>query len=205
MRKKLRLLLTVCAAAFLSVPGMAGAESPVEKFLEILRTSCVNMECRYELYASGTVYKGAAAGQVQSTAYRIKAGGFEFFCDGGVLWTLDYEAGEAVIEPVEDAVAISVSNPVRLFAELGDSFEVVRSSSENGRWTYIMAAKAECGIKTAEIVLSSAGILLKGNFMLSDGSRMKTEVVSMTSSAAKPLSYFRPDTDFSDWVVTDLR
>lgn len=197
--------MTAFAAAFLSAPALSGAESPVDKFLEMFRTSCVSIECRYELSVSETVYKGVAAGQVQGRAYRMKAGGFDFFCDGRVLWTLDYEAGEAVIEPVEEAGEISVSNPVRLFAGLGDSFEIVRSSSENGRWTYMMTAKAECGIKTAEIVLTSAGILVKGNFMLSDGSRIRIDVISMTSSRLKPLSYFRPETDFSDWVVTDLR
>lgn len=187
------------------VHAAPGAETPMEKLAELFGTSCVSMECGYELSVPGTVVKGEASGLVQGSAYRMKAGGFDFFCDGSVLWTLDNDAREAVIEQTDDAVTGYAANPAHVFVRLADAFEIVRSSSANGKWTYVLTAKEECGIKTAEVVMTSAGILLSGNFILSDGNRMKVEIFSMSTSDAKQLSYFRPDTDFSDWVVTDLR
>ncbi len=203
----MRIFLNTMAAALFAVCVQAapGAVTPMERLAEMFRTSCVSLECRYELSVQGTVVKGEASGQVQGSAYRMKAGGFDFYCDGHVLWTLDNAAREAVIEQVDDAVAGYAANPAQVFVRLADAFDIASSSSANGKWTYVLTAKEKCGIKTAEVVMTSAGILVKGNFVLADGNRMKVEVHSMSSSDAKLLSYFRPDADFGDWVVTDLR
>lgn len=205
MKGFLTSLMAALASFAVSVPAVSGAETPMERLSELFRTSCVSMECRYELSVRGTAVKGEASGQVQGNVYRMNAGGFEFFCDGRALWTLDNAAREAVIEQADDAQSGYDTNPARIFVRLADAFETVSSSSANGRWTYVLTAKEDCGIKTAEVVMTSAGILLSGNFVLSDGSRMKIEVISMSSSALKPLSYFRPDTDLGNWTVTDLR
>lgn len=183
-----------------------GYSSPMEKLTDCFINSCVMVECRYELTLHGTLVKGDAVLQVQGTSYRMTAGGLDSFCDGHTLWTIDNEAMEAVAEPVEDGPAGYAANPALLIMRLGDAFDVEKSSSSNGRWIYVLSAKTDCGIKKAEIVMTSAGILIQGKFSLSDGTVVKMEVISMTSSALKPASYFRPETNFGKtWVVTDLR
>lgn len=194
--------VTLAAVSFLTTAG----QTPWDKMCGLFASSCVEISCSYEGSYAGTLLKGEALLTVQGKSFRMSGNGLEVSCDGNSIWTVDNEAKEAVIEAAEDALSGNMGNPALILVRLDDLFEVRDVSSDGVTWTYSLSAKVDCGIKKADVAVTSAGILRHGTFSLSDGNVLKARILSMKETVGKPESFFRPclPSDPS-WTVTDLR
>lgn len=128
---------------------------------------------------------------VQGDSYFMSGNGLDIFCDGESVWTVDHDALEAVVETAENVTGAALGNPALLIVRLDELFYVRNASSSGNRYRYELSAKEDCGIKKADVDVTSAGILLGGEFSMSDGTDVKVEVVSMKSLMNKPSGAFR--------------
>ena len=193
-------LLSMAAAA-----AQTAHRTALDKLCDALSSSCVDMECSYLMYVSQTRMSGEAKVSVQGESYTMVGNGLQVYCDGSKVWTVDSTSKEVYVESVDDMAANSLANPAALFMRLGTSFEVVSSSPSNGSFSYRLAPKDDCGVLSAELVLSQDGTPQSAVFVLEDSLKVDVTVQSMTIEKTKPEDVFRPQVSFgSDWIVTEL-
>ncbi len=198
----------IVLTAFVAVLSCAAAlaQSPLDRLYHAFSSSCVELALSYEGKLGKTLLKGEATLLVQGDSYLMSGNGLDVFCDGESVWTVDHDALEAVVETAENGTGAAWGNPALLIVRLDELFYVRNASSSGNRYRYELSAKEDCGIKKADVDVTSAGILLGVEFTMSDGTAVKVEVVSMKSLMNKPSDAFRPGFVFGpDWTVTDLR
>ena len=193
-------LLSMAAAS-----AQTAHRTALDKLCDALSSSCVDMECSYLMYVSQTRVTGEAKVSVQGEAYAMTGNGLQVYCDGSKVWTVDSASKEVYIESVDDMATNSLANPAALFMRLGTSFETVSSSQSGGRFSYRLAPKVNCGVLSADLVLTQDGKPLSAVFALEDGLKVDVTVKSVSIEKTKPEDAFRPQVSFgSDWIVTEL-
>ena len=193
-------LLVVIAAA-----AQTAHRTALDKLCDALSSSCVTMECSYQMLVSQTSISGDAAVAVQGDLYRMSGNGLQVYCDGDKVWTVDSAAKEVYVESVDDMATNSLANPAALFMRLGTAFKVSSSTQNGGKLSYSLEPKEDCGILSADLTLTQEGNPLSALFRLEDGVKVDVTVESMSIEKTKPEDDFRPQVSFgSDWIVTEL-
>lgn len=183
------------------------AQASLSALRNIFSSSSVIIECDYETLVSNVKITGHSQLLVQGEMYTMSGNGIRVFCDGNSVWTIDDTSREAIIESCTSHGMDYVSSPVLLLAEL-DKFFKVRSSKSlgGGKEQVVLESLADCGVKQADLTLTSDGKVASAKFLLNDGNTLSVKVVSMKKTEEKQKSFFSPQQKFgSDWVVTDLR
>ena len=195
-------------AAFLSMvaaTAQTAHRTALDKLCDALSASCVTMRCTYSMNVSQTRLTGEAEVSLQGASYKMTGNGLQVYCDGSKVWTVDSASKEVYVEAVDDLAANSLANPAALFMRLGSSFDVVSSLQSGGNFFYRMSPKVDCGVLSAELVLSSDGKPVSAVFVLEDSLKVDVSVKSMTVEKTKPEDDFRPQVAFgSDWIIIEL-
>ena len=193
-------LLSMAAAA-----AQTAHRTALDKLCDALSSSCVTMQCSYQMFVSQTRVTGEAEVSVQGDSYKMSGNGLQVYCDGVKVWTVDPTTKEVYVESVGDMAVNSLANPAVLFMHLGASFDVVSSSQSGGMFSYKLAPRINCGVVSADLVLVQDGKPVSAVFVLEDGLKVDVTVKSMSMGKIKPEDEFRPQVSFgSDWIVTEL-
>lgn len=177
----------------------------LDKLYDALSSSCVTMKCAYQMRVSQTRLTGEAELSVQGDSYIMAGNGLQVYCDGAKVWTVDSTTKEVYIESVDNLEINSLANPAALFMRLGTSFDVVSSSMTDGNISYRLAPKEDCGVLSADLILSQDGKPVSAAFVLEDSLKVDVTVESMSIEKTKPEDVFRPQVAFgSDWIVIEL-
>lgn len=152
----------IVLTAFVAVLSCAAAlaQSPLDRLYNAFSSSCVELVLSYEGRFGKTLLKGEATLLVQGDSYFMSGNGLDIFCDGESVWTVDHDALEAVVETAENVTGAALGNPALLIVHLDELFYVRNASSSGNRYRYELSAKEDCGIKKADVDVTSAGILL---------------------------------------------
>ena len=196
-------ILTVLS--FLTIQSFA--QTPLESLRSAFSTSAVSLECDYETMLQNTKVTGHSELYVQGKMYIMRGYGLEVYCNGTSIWTIDESSHEMVIDSCSDDQIDYMANPALILADIDKLFEVKSHKSiASGKVQYIFDAIAECGVRQADIVLTSEGMITDAVFVLEDADNLTVKVTSMKKAEEKPASFFSPQQKFgSDWIVTDLR
>lgn len=197
----------------------AAAQPVWEKFVSAVSGRCVSFP--YSCVSRGKVtVKTDGNVKVQGSSFIVKTGGMEIRCDGRARWIVDRNAGEVVIESVDDGSGVSAAvDPAVLVNELGRYFAAGRSSVvKNGSQTLtetefrpVSSSSDVSGISTMTMWFkdSSSGrpSIVRAVLKMKDGTENEFSIPSMSFSAPEPASVFRFDSAGYDasWVITDLR
>lgn len=198
-------MMTVALLVVIAAAAQTAHRTALDKLCDALSSSCVTMECSYQMYVSQTPVSGDAAVAVQGDLYKMSGNGLQVYCDGDKVWTVDSAAKEVYVESVDDMATNSLANPAALFMRLGTAFKVSSSSQNGGKLSYRLEPKEDCGILSADLTLTQEGNPLSAFFLLEDGVKVDVTVESMSIEKTKPEDDFRPQVSFgSDWIVTEL-
>ena len=198
-------MMAVVSLSMTMAMAQTAHRTALDKLCDALSSSCVSMECSYLMYVSQTRLTGEAKVSVQGDSYAMVGNGLNVFCDGSKVWTVDYTTKEVYVEPVDDVAANSLANPAALFMRLGTSFDVVSSSRSEENFSYKLKPMEDCGVLSADLVLSPEGKPVSASFLLEDSLKVEVSVMSMIIEKTKPEDAFRPQVSFgSDWIITEL-
>ena len=199
------MLMLAVLVSMIAAKAQTAHRTALDKLYDALSCSCVTMECSYSMTVSQTRLSGQAHVSVQGDSYVMDGNGLLVHCDGVKVWTADYTTKEVYIESVEDLAANSLANPAALFMRLGTSYDVASSSQTGGKSVYRLIPNQDCGVLSADLVLTPDGKPVSAVFVLDDSLKVDVTVESMTIEKTKPEDAFRPQVSFgSDWIVTEL-
>lgn len=199
------IMITAALLSMAAAAAQTAHRTALDKLCDALSSSCVAMQCSYQMFVSQTRVSGEAHVSVQGDSYKMIGNGLQVYCDGSKVWTVDSTTKEVYIESVDDMAVNSLANPAALFMHLGTSFNVVSSAQAGGKLSYKLAPKVNCGVISADLVLTQDGKPVSAVFALEDGLKVDVTVKSMSTEKIKPEDDFRPQVSFgSDWIVTEL-
>ena len=182
------------------------AQTPISSLRNFFASGSVSIDAEYEMTIPNTAISGETVLLVQGDMYHVRGNGLDVFNNGNTVWTIDELAREVIIERSVDVQQDYMSNPVLLLSKMDEYFKVQSLKTMNSKSVYVLESKANCGISSVTLTLSSDGKVDSGEFTLNDGNVLSVKVLSMKKAEEKPSSFFSPQVKFgSDWVVTDLR
>ena len=206
-------LLSYVIAAFMFLAAACDpsrAEGLLDRLYTDLMNSCVSMDYTYSTMVSGARLSGNGTILLQGNMWRMSGNGVDMWCDGSLMWTVDQEAKEVVIDVASDDSPVEImSNPATLFADLQKWFsvEAERNTSDGKAVLYMLKPVEDIDIEYVNVeLLKTDGSLRSGSFAMNDGNEVSIRVSSMKVMPKKHTSAFRPYMSFdSSWIVTDMR
>lgn len=197
------LLLLSAAGSYAQTDGL------IDRLYSRFSSSCIELDYSYVTRMSGVRMEGQGLLQVQGDMWRNTGNGIEIWCDGKTVWTVDPVAEEVIIESVSPDTGDGLVNPVLMFIDMNEHFNVTKELSGNDGKTviYVLEPKSDMGIEFFNVeLLESDASIRSGSFAMEDGNEVKISVASMKSVENKSATFFRPSQKFdSSWIVTDLR
>ena len=98
------------------IVASAAAQKTQHAALDRLRAaisdSCLDLKCTYTMYVSDTRVQGKADVVLQRNAYTMRGDGFEVYCDGTKVWTVDCSLKEVYVETIDSEDVNALLNPV---------------------------------------------------------------------------------------------
>lgn len=201
--------MLLAAAVLLLSLFHVSADTVLSAFSSRAAVSCVSFEYSFSVGEAGFAkMSGKGTAEVSGDAFRVTGNGLEIVCDGQTRWISDAEAGEVVIEAVEEGNMDFVTNPALLVSCPEDKFEEVSSDYADfgGKKCrrIILRPKVRAGIK--RIVMYFAADLPAGAEVTSDdGSVTVFSISGLKFAGLRPASSYRPEGFPSGWIVTDMR
>ena len=183
----------------------------LKAFVDKASSSRLVFDYTYKAESRGVPISGSGTATVQDGCFILSGDGLEIYCSDSEKWTVDTQAMEVVIEPVQDASDI-VFNPAVLSSSLADSFTWNPSGktvSFEGKSVILYAlapVDKAAAIKSLTVFMNKsvpAGIQV----LLSDGTKITVSIVSFSAVPKGGMSDFKPSEDSFDssYVITDLR
>ena len=187
----------------------------LDSFLSRLESSAADFTYAYRIERSGSpdVTSGGRT-VMKGTSYRTDADGLEIYCDGTVVWTVDRDSREVVIETCDQSrPGASGMNPLLLLRQFDKIFSVTGSDVSvdgNGReiHTYRLEADSSLDMKQLVVSISAAGdAIFSARMEMKDGTVIDCTIPSFSFSSAVDDGIFSLDTGTLDssYIVTDLR
>lgn len=204
----------IIASAFvlcgLYVAAAAQGTSALEQLCAKMADCSAVLNYSYTLTMAGVKTVGDGVLTVQDKSYLMNGNGVRIYCNGSVMWVVDEAGREIMIDSVSQGADAYLSNPVLLFTNLEEIFNVGVPLANGASRTYKLTPKVSCGIASGEVTLNTSGVspmFSSGTFDMSDGGKLDVKIKSMTFSAKKPLTFYTLDlsTFDSSWMITDLR
>lgn len=183
----------------------------LKAFVDNASSSRLVFDYTYKAESRGVPISGSGTATVQDGCFLLSGDGLEIYCNDSEKWTVDTQAREVVIEPVQDASDI-VFNPAVLSSSLGDSFTwnpSGKAASFDGKSviSYSLApADKSNAIKSLTIFMNKS-VPAGMQVLLSDGTKTTVSIVSFSAVPKGRMSDFKPSEDAFDssYVITDLR
>jgi len=207
-------------AALLSVaPAVSAQESVLQAFSGKVSASRVSFDYSWSMQAGRTKVEGKGCVVLQGAAFRMEGNGLDVRCDGKTLWTVDEEAGEAVIEALDPSGVDYSANPALLVSAVDKAFREVSSHRENFRGKNARVCVLEpvdeaaslggTDIVSLKLYFAPDKVELTGAaFTMEDGSVSVFQLDNMKfAPVSDDMEPFRLDvkTLDKDYFVTDLR
>ncbi|MGM9742410.1 MAG: outer membrane lipoprotein carrier protein LolA [Candidatus Cryptobacteroides sp.] len=189
----------------------AEGQDIIKRFSEAVASHCVEVAYSYDA-VSGVAVSGTGTLRLQGSSFLMKGDGLEIWCDGVTRWTLDREAGEMVVESVEDNVAgVAAADPAVILTSLDTHFTIGSVTKVSGGLTKVdfNPESGVLGISSLSVWLADgeAPVLSRAVMVLGDGTRTELSFSSMKYLAKVSPEEFSFDmkTAGKSWVITDLR
>ncbi|MGM9749003.1 MAG: outer membrane lipoprotein carrier protein LolA [Candidatus Cryptobacteroides sp.] len=206
--KRLSFIISLLCIAFSSAFAQTDY---LRTFVDNASSSRMVFDYTYKAESRGVPVSGSGTATVQDGCFILSGDGLEIYCDGKERWTVDTQAREVVIEPVQDASDI-VFNPAVLSSSLADSFTwnpSGKSASFDGKSVIsysLTPADKSAAIKYLTVYMNKS-VPAGMQVLLSDGTKTNVSIVSFSAVSKGSLSDFAPSENAFDssYVITDLR
>ena len=175
-----------------------------------MKSSSVSMQYTYSLSSSGVRTVGEGNVVIQDNSFVMKGNGLEIYCDGKTMWVVDPEGKEVMIESPVEGERSYLDNPLLLFVNMQEVFDVGAGVRDGNVFRYSLTPKVSCGIDSASVAVKdseTSPVVTEAHIALDDGSGLDIRIKSMTFNDKKPLTSFYYDISVLDssWMITDLR
>ena len=171
--------------------------------------SCVSMDYSYVMHTSDVKTAGEGSLMLQDSNYVMRGNGLQINCEGNLMWIIDPEGKEVIIQSASEGEQAYMDNPALLFVDMPEVFKVSTVKRSGTVNTYCLSPAVACGIKTAliDVISGISPVMTSAHFSLSEGGELDIKIKSMTFSEKKPLTSFFYDVSGLDpsWLTTDLR
>ena len=189
---------------------MAAAADPFRTFASRVAASCVSFDYTFESMHDGVKFTGNGSAAVQGEAFRMEGNGLKIFSDGKTRWTVDADAQELIIEPVDAAATDFISNPALLVSAADKAFDAVPAGAATFKGqtvsAYSLTPRKDVGISRLQLYFRQDE-LVGVSLTVDDGTTSEFALSHLTFADPGSLAAFRYDerSAGSGWVVTDLR
>lgn len=205
MKKVFLLILSALGATGL----WAQERGPVGDFAATLASSDVSFRYAFEVKRDVPM-KGNGTASLCGPAYHVSGNGMDIWCDGVTRWTIDRNAREAYIEPVNAESADYLSNPATLLGALEQSFRVISASDVTLNGKKLQAFKLapaldETGLDRVVLYLDGS-VPVRVSIVVEDGTETVFRLSNYSVKEKSDAVYaFDIASLGADYVVTDLR
>jgi len=164
-------------------------------------------------FTAGSSMSGSGSVVLQGNCFKLSAGSVEMTCNGKDLWTVDKEAEEAIIEPVDTPETAGAFNPALLITALDQAFSIKgqNTTTVGGKKAirYILVPKQKGSDLTelVAVIAEDASALYSLKCTIKDGTVTNFTIPSFTFGPKSDISEFTvSDSAFGkNYIVTDLR
>lgn len=202
----------ISAFALVFMACTMAAQNPIGPFVASISESCTDIEYSFTTIADVPV-KGSGTVKIQGDSFIMRGGGLEVWCDGKTSWTIDREAEELIIAPIDSGTSASRTNPALMLGTIDKYFTVktMESVTESGvkvQKLELLPISDQTGIKFLTIWLKADGTsITKAEMETDDGVGMVFEFQSIKflPKISEDTFVFNDKNLGKSWVVTDLR
>jgi len=163
-------------------------------------------------FKSGSL-SGSGSATIMGNCFYLKAGPLEMTCNGKILWTVDKDAEEAIVEPVDTPETAGVFNPALLITCIDQAFKVKSklSTTVGGASAvkyYLTPKSSEIEIKElVAVIAADASAIYSLTATTKDGTVTSFTIPSFSfSPKTDAKEYSISESAFGgNYIITDLR
>jgi len=200
-----------CSLALL--PGLLASAQSKDALSAFTAKTETNKATFTYKFSAGSSMSGTGTMSIQDNCFLLKSGSIEMTCNGKVLWTVDKDGEEAIIEPVDTPETAGTFNPALLITCLDQAFDVKGKSATTvdgkkaQRYILIPKMKNSDIVEVIAVVADDASALFSLKCTIKDGTVTNITIPSFTFGPKADISEFTvKDSAFgSNYIVTDLR
>lgn len=204
--------LSVLFMLVTAVFNMSVQDDPVSAFADKVADARVRLEYSYLADDGGMKLSGKGIATVQDNCYHVSGDGFEIWCDGESVYTVDPAAMEAVIESVSSYEGQGfVANPVSIVRNIANEFSWTPQATD----AYFQGCLTERYDLEPTDTSSGVGMLvlyfrpddssLYGVEVYTDSAKVTFTLSEVEFLAEGDMSEFNPPAFGQEYIVTDLR
>lgn len=164
-------------------------------------------------FTAGSSMSGSGSVVLQGDCFKLNAGSVNMTCNGKTLWTVDADAEEAIIEPVDTPETAGAFNPALLITCLDQAFSVKsqNTTTVGGQKAvrYVLSPKQKNSDITelVAVIAEDASALFSLKCTIKDGTVTNFTIPSFTFGPKSNISEFSISDSFfgKNYIVTDLR